>query len=146
MAGFCYDGERKKRARTNALPFGEILPLLLFQVRAMRIRQRMVKLFHCSASFALAWTLSPCLGYADEAGSESVPAPVIVTSGRLLLRTSLPAVSQIGESLAFSPDGKTLAAGRAELSYDRDGKHLSSSIVISNLSANDASGMNKKIS
>ena len=59
--------------------------------------------------------------------------PVVLKSGRVLLRpTSDADHSEFeGLSVAYSPDGKTLAMGRVESHYTKGREYLSSSTVVS---------------
>jgi WD40 repeat protein len=85
----------------------------------------------CSASFAVAWLAVPRAGRSDDAFSDSTPPPTFVSAYRMLVRSPKPASSLIAESAAFSPDGNAVASGRAEVTYDRNGKPVSTSTVVS---------------
>jgi WD40 repeat protein len=85
----------------------------------------------CSASFAVAWLVVPHAGRSDDAFSDSTPPPTFINAYRLLVRSPKPASSLIAESVAFSPDGNAVASGRAEVTYDRNGKPVSTSTIVS---------------
>jgi WD40 repeat protein len=105
----------------------------------MRPDQPMVKQISFWASFAGACIVSAFSACAGELAAGSAPAPVSIVSGRLLLDTSNPWRALINGSVAFAPDGKTLAVGRAELILDMDGKQAWSATRVSILSTDDGS-------
>ncbi len=95
----------------------------------MGVTQIPPKLISASVSFALAWVLSSCWVCVAAAGSDLADPPVIEPSGWPLPRSSNPTALAANESFAFSPDGRTVAAGRSEASRDIDGKLHTSAVV-----------------
>jgi WD40 repeat protein len=100
-------------------------------VRAMVLHRVSAWWIVCLASFAVAWLMVPRAGRSDDAFSDSTPPPTVVTAYRMLVRSPKPAGSLIAESVAFSPDGNAVASGRAEVTYNRNGKPVSTSTVVS---------------
>jgi WD40 repeat protein len=97
----------------------------------MRLHQSGRSLIFYSASFALACLILSSPARGDDASFDAAPPPVIVASHRVLLRSPHPPGSPIDESVAFSPDGSAVAAGRVEVKRDRNGKPVSQSTVVS---------------
>ncbi len=105
----------------------------------MRSHHAQMKALFRSASLAFTPLVCLWLGCFAEADSRPFTPAVIVGSGRLVLRTTDPESALINESVAFSPDGKELAAGRVELSQDQAGNHVAPSAVVFICGASDGS-------
>jgi WD40 repeat protein len=92
-----------------------------------------------AASFAAACVFASRSGHADEIGSELGLLPDIFVSDRMVLRSANPPRPVINESVAFAPDGKTLATSFVEASHDSSGKPLAMVTVVSIWSTTDLS-------